>query len=391
MKNILLIFSAFIISLSAVAENGSDHRRLIINKTDGIRNVYDVTQLTRITFDSIETVAPIVTTVASQGFSIEISVEIPEDCPMFRVAVVKIGTEIGNWTEYISDNYIATGTESGNLTLGGLAESAVYQIGALAYDRYGMPSGVSVIEAETTVADPSELPQIGYILYSDGSWSRRRQNGKTPVGIIFSTETSEADKESGYTHGYAIALRDAASKICWTETPAPLQTDWYTSSVAYGYLTDMDGLSHTRILQSKGIETFPAAKAALEYDAPAPPSSSGWYLPASGQWYDICVNIGGLSSELPRLGETEGYWNGLQDCSNSLQRINEYLSLAGKDNYEKITVAAGDYQWFWSSSEMSEQQAYVIFFDNDQLVVELAGYFKNYSFTSNRVRAVIAF
>ena len=67
------------------------------------------------------------------------------------------------------------------------------------------------------------------------------------------------------------------------------------------------------------------------------------------------------------------------------------MSLVGAANYEPIKVSSGDYQWFWSSSESGDQQAYAVFFDQDQLVVEIAAYFKNYGFSTNRVRPVIAF
>ncbi len=391
MKNILLTISSLLICIGITANDQTTRRRLIINETNGSQKVYDISRLSRITFDSVETVKPQLEFISAKGFSMEVSVTLPEEASMYSIAVAKPDVEVEDWPDYIIQNRIVSGTESGIVELSGLSENTEYNIAALAYDRYEMPSGVDVITASTTMADESELPKVGHILYSDGSWSKRRQNGKTPIGIIFSTDPSESDRDAGYTHGYALALRNAAEKICWTENPAPLQTDWYASSVAYGFQTDMNGLTHTEVLESKGIENFPAAKAALEYTAPVPPTSSGWYLPSSGQWYEICVNLGGLNPEMPRLGETEGYWNGMQDCSNSLMMINEYLSLTGTGNYDRITVPAGDYQWFWTSSEMSTEQAYVIFFDNDQLVVEIAGYFKNYSFASNRVRAVLAF
>ena len=91
------------------------------------------------------------------------------------------------------------------------------------------------------------------------------------------------------------------------------------------------------------------------------------------------------------MGRSEGYWNDPQCVTSCLNRINEYMSLTGAGNYEPIKVNSGDYQWFWTSSESSSEQAYAVFFDQDQLVVELAAYFKTYGFSTNRVRSVIAF
>ena len=41
--------------------------------------------------------------------------------------------------------------------------------------------------------------------------------------------------------------------------------------------------------------------------------------------------------------------------------------------------------------EIKEARSRAVFFDQDQLVVELAAYFKTYGFSTNRVRSVIAF
>ncbi|MDE6296982.1 MAG: hypothetical protein K2L89_03965 [Muribaculaceae bacterium] len=391
MKRLIFLITGLFMTLAMTAGEEAARKRLIVTGENGNQKVYDLSRLTKLTFDSVETVTPEIESTAQKGLSVSVNVTMPEGCSFYKIAVARADKEISDWRDYVINNSVITDSVSKTVEIGGLTEKTNYRIAALAYDKYRMASGVALTEATTVEADPSELPQIGYILYADGSWSKRRQNDKTPVGIIFSTNTSDADKEAGFTHGYALALRNAGEKVKWAAVPAELQTDYYTSSVEYGFQTDKDGRTHTDVLKSKGISAFPAAEMAVNYDAPVPPSSSGWYLPSSGQWFDICVNLGGMPEQMPRLGITEGYWNDLQACNQSLQRINEYLSLSGKNNYEKITVPSGDYQWFWTSSESSEAQAYALFFDNDQLVVEIAGYFKNYDFASNRVRAVIAF
>lgn len=388
------IFSLVLLTLvtfSAMAQS-LDQRRLIVKDKNGTQQVYDVSKLTRITFDSVETVTPELSLVSVGGLSAKINVVLPDGASSYRVAFAKKNEEITNWNEYIQqDSKAITGVESQEITLGGLEENTEYVVGALAYDKYNIPSGMTTLEFKTAEATQSEKPNVGDLLFSDGSWGNKIESGKTPVAVVFSTTPSEADKAMGYTHGYAIALKNATQKVAWAVTPSGEQTGHYTSSDSLGYQTDKDGLSHTRYLVEQGAGFYPAADAAVSYNVDAPENSSGWYLPSSGQWYDIVVNLGGLDSQMPVTGKTEGYWNKASDVNSSVRNINDHLKVAGTDLYEPISVPSGDYLWFWTSSESGDSQAYAIFFDNDQLVVEIAGYFKTYAFSSNRVRAVLAF
>lgn len=373
-----------------MAQTPLNQRRLIVTAQNGQQKVYDLSRLSEITFDSVADTHVDLQTKEEKGFSVKMTVNKPEECSMYQVTIVPANSNI-DWLSYIPQHAFCTETTSKDIELGGLTENTSYIVAALSYDRYGIACGVSTANVKTTKADVSEKPAVGNILYSDGSWSKRLTSGKTPIGIIFSTTTSQSDQQRGYHHGYALALRNAAQKIKWATAPDDLQTGEYTSTEVLGFQTDKEGLSHSLTLLSQSQGLYPAAEAAAQYECPAPAASSGWYLPSSGQWYDICVNLGGLSSQMPRQGNSEGYWNDTQDCTRCLNRINEYMSLTGTGNYEPIQVATGDYQWFWCSSESSKEQAYAMFFDKDQLVVEIAGYFKTYDFSSNRVRAVIAF
>lgn len=390
MKRITLYILLTFVFLGFVY-SGANNRRLIIKMKDNSEKVFDTAELKNMSFDSVSPVQIKVELVKAGGYTLELNVTKPEECRGYKVAVAKKSENVADWYSYLLDHSEKKYEESGAVMIGNLNEETDYVVGVLATDRYDIASSITLLDASTTKASESEKPKIGYLLFEDGTWAQRAQNGKKAIGLIFSTTPSEKDKAKGFTHGYALALYNAAEKVKWTEAMSPNQTGEYTSSVDYGFQTDKDGLSHTSYLLEQNPNLFPAAKAAVDYSEPCPAGSSGWYLPSSGQWYDICVNLGGLSAEMPRGGKSEGYWNGLNDCNTSLATINSYMSLAGQNNYDPIKVASGDYLWFWTSSESSESQAYVIFFDNDQLVVEIAGYFKNYDFSSNRVRSVIAF
>lgn len=391
MKRKFAIYLAFFTFLFSVSVMWAGRNRLLVTLNDGTVKVYDTEHLSKMTFDSVASVNVDLQLETAGGYTLDIKVDKPDDCASYTIAVAPKRDNISDWHTYIRQNGIDVKTESATVKLGSLNEKTDYVIAALANDKYDIPSGISLLEASTVEASASEKPKVGYLLFDDGTWAQRNQAGKTPVGIIFSLEPSESDKAKGYSHGYALALRNATQKVKWSTSILANQTGEYTSSTEHGFQTDLDGLDHTRYLLSQGNGLYPAAEAAVAYPVKAPAGSSGWYLPSSGQWFEICVNLGALSRKMPVLGATEGYWNGLSDCSNSLNMINAYMSLAGTDNYEPIKVPSGDYQWFWTSSESGEQQAYALFFDNDQLVVEIAGYFKNYDYATNRVRSVLAF
>lgn len=391
MKKILSIVTIALLATSLTAQAQRARQRMIVN-TGGKTVVYDASRLDSVTFDHVAPVGVGLELVSTAGYSVKVKATMPTDCQHYQLAAIPAGETVTDMAQYIRDHAAYDLSESRELEVGGLVPNSDFVIATLAYDRYGMASQVTTLAVTTVEAADSELPKVGYILYADGSWSRRMVKGRTPVGIIFSTTTSADDQANGWRLGYALALRDAASTIKWASASAEHQAgDNYTSADSLGFQTDKDGYKHTVALTQQATGLFPAADAAVAYAAAAPVRSSGWYLPSSGQWYDICVNLGGMPEQMPRQGKTEGYWNDPQCVTNCLSQINEYMSLTGAANYDPIKVASGDYIWYWTSSESSSQQAYSMFFNQDELVVEICGYFKEYAFGSNRVRSVIAF
>lgn len=390
MNKIFSILLVAVVTLSATAQTAAN-RRMIVTGTDGSTRVYDASRVTHITFDEVAPLSVPLTLVSAGGYSVKVHATKPQDCSHYLIATAPADEQPADLVAYITANASASETASKDVELGGLRPNSNYVIYTLAYDNYGITCGTASLAVSTVEPTAAEMPQVGYILYADGSWSRRFVKGRTPIGIIFSTTTSEADKARGWNLGYAIALRDAAQQVAWSTTKVANQAgSIYTSSIDKGFITDKDGYSHTDTL-SQNLNVFPAAAAAVNYGAKAPAGSSGWYLPSSGQWYDICVNLGGADSTMNVQGTYEGYWNTPQIVSNTISLLNEHMSIAGSGNYEPFAVPSGDYRWYWCSSESSNEQAYAIFFDQDQIVVEIAPYFKDYAFSTNRVRAVIAF
>ena len=220
----------------------------------------------------------------------------------------------------------------------------------------------------TYVAEPVN----GQFLFSDGTWGDYDAN-KTVIGIIFATSTSSTDQEHNYTHGYAMALKNAGS--------SSTKYQWYTSSdgnptgtslqAADQIMGDKNGYTHTGKIQTTG---YAAGRAAKGYVATAkngstviPTGTSGWYLPSIGQWYDICVNLGGMVTASGQSYTSSNYgwlqWDNEDDSSDNnysslcASAINVYLNALSTKGYS-VDLFTNSNEYYWSSSEYSSSYAY---------------------------------
>ena len=154
---------------------------------------------------------------------------------------------------------------------------------------------------------------------------------KYPIAVVMSNYTSAADRASGYTHGYAMALRDGAWPAEWgpenvdyPETPDVFEEADATAPLVM--MDNLDGLSTCRIVRdlyltdhgwgaylAGRVPTVSAIPAAMEYGTDVwvqaysstpntyvfetPAASSGWFLPSTGQWFLAFTGLGGLDPD----------------------------------------------------------------------------------------------
>ena len=230
--------------------------------------------------------------------------------------------------------------------------------------------------------------EVGDFLCSDGSVispDYLASSGRTPIAIVFSTETSATDKAHGWTHGYAMALKNVhdgnvIGTYMWANSnsdisgiPNTSASTWQTRS------SDMDGYTNTTYLNSTDYPAGYAAKTTFASQVTAPSNTSGWFLPSSGQCYNILVNLGGMSAT---PGNADGWSNA---SSTAVSNLNSKLSKVGSGNYDSFSNSA---EFYWSSSEIGSFNAYYIAFYNSGDMF-FAEFFDKLS--TFRVRAVIAF
>ena len=190
----------------------------------------------------------------------------------------------------------------------------------------------------------------------------------TVVGIVFQTDKSrigQAEKNAlggkDKVHGLVMSVKNAATGQWW----GPLGTDEDLTKCkmkAQNY-NDISGYGNCEHIRSNrgNFDRYPVFKAADGYNTtrPVPATTTGWYLPASGQWWDILQNLGGcpaLAKQDEQTSSDDGdfygdfSWGNQGDVSSAL---NAWMNKIAADS--KNDFSDGDI--FGSSSECSAGDA----------------------------------
>ena len=259
--------------------------------------------------------------------------------------------------------------------------------------------------------------KIGDYFYSDGTWSdgglRKRyedgsmgiadpkpapEEGKTVVGIVFQTNPSRIgakEKEklgAGNVHGLVMSVKNAATKHGWGPGEDEGLKKCKTKADSYN---DISGYGNCeRIRSNRGnFDNYPAFKAADDYNttSPVPATTTGWYLPASGQWWDILQNLGGcpaFAKQDEQTSSQDGYFD-WYDQGNMLAALNAWMVHTADGN--KDTFHDADH--FWSSSESTgygNAQEWIVYFSRGTPEGRVSC-FRIGKIYSNDVRPVLAF
>ena len=262
-------------------------------------------------------------------------------------------------------------------------------------------NGSGQSDARVTYVADNTTQVNGQFLFSDGTWGDYDDN-KTVIGIIFATSTSSTDQGHNYTHGYAMALKNAGSSStpyqwCTSNGVNPTGTNLTAANQIMG---DKNGYTHTEKIKTTGYAAGIAATGYVAKDknenTVIPTGTSGWYLPSIGQWYDICVNLGGMvtASEKPYTNSDTGWlrWYSEDDSSGKnysslcASAINVYLSALSTKGYS-VDLFANSNEYYWSSSEYSSKTAYrAYFYSGGNMYLG-----HTYKTLTGRVRPVVAF
>ena len=236
------------------------------------------------------------------------------------------------------------------------------------------------MNVDNTSTSTSYTMNIGDYYLNDGSVIPNATTNKyllsKAIGVVFNTSTSTTDQGHGWTHGYAMALTKALSAVSWS-------TDTITTVLGSNNLintiaelkADLDGYTHSQMVKNTAgndiSSKYPAFYYALNYSTDQiqykshEGIDSNWYLPSIGQWYEICINLGKMSSTpTATTSDWIRWYNGDDKSSNNYAQIaatniNSYfISLINNGyNVDKI-LNNTTYELIWSSSEYSNSRAY---------------------------------
>lgn len=243
---------------------------------------------------------------------------------------------------------------------------------------------------------------VGDIIYQDGTWSHGSSEtaialsqSKIPVAIVFSTTTSTYDQNLGYTHGYALALKNYNNSQRFTYwSDASLKstqvTDVFVNNLN-DQRNDLDGLKHCQTannyctnnsIDKSKLTAIYAAMTSYESQVSAPIGTSGWYLPSIGQLYTLLKatrpSLFTGSEVLTNYGNTN--WGMTNEAATTANTIDAWFSDSGLTssqfdaiNYKNNTNTT-DSRLFWSSTEFDATHASLLgFYSRSQQDVLING------------------
>ena len=268
---------------------------------------------------------------------------------------------------------------------GGKRYAYTITVKANGIDVQSVTSGTWVANGEENVTSKrvkqrftADELKIGDYFYSDGTWSDGGLRkiyadgsmhidyykpvplrGKTVVGIVFQTDKyrigkKEKEKLGGEdkVHGLVMAVKNAnaAEKVIWSNESRYLDllNDCVSKSDNYSDISGYGNCESIRSLEGN-FDKYPALQAVDGYNktCPVPTTTTGWYLPSSGQWWDILQNLGGCPALADGYQQTssdinEFFWSNQGNVPDALNKW-----MWGIDGWDKFSY----YHQFWSSSK----------------------------------------
>ncbi|WP_237072275.1 fimbrillin family protein [Prevotella herbatica] len=218
---------------------------------------------------------------------------------------------------------------------------------------------------------------IGDYLYDDGT-TGTTTSGKTIVGVVFSNEINSAEYNAGYTHGYALALKDAsASGPTWGPITDAGLTKVTTLENSYNDINSGYYGTFTKGY-NKSNGDYPVWQVANNYNVDVSHfTNSGWYLPSIGQLWDVSANLGKVDLSSQQSSSSVGGY--IYSGSTVRTNVNNAITSAGG------TALVNDY--YCSASEYNGLNAVIIGFINTYIDVS---HTRKYSGTYT-IRSVLAF
>ena len=346
------------------------------------------------TEDTSSTEEPVPVKVESVLISPEYVEMLIGDETELSVTISPEDAEVGSIT-YTSDNPSVASVEEGLVTAVDAGSASII------VDADGIRDTciVRVLSGNKLLSEAT----VGDFYLADGSLLDVNTDASTVshsdvIGVVFSTDLNrmgeaekQALKDKGVEpHGLVLASKhvgDITYSNMWfydeknqgydrdeREIGIPYAFDPEDSYASYELSdADIDGYLYTKLIREERAEDYengmyPIFKDAVAFNetVPAPETSTGWYLPAAGQWHDILRNLTGatLNTTSSFYEDTAGnfFWLGKGDLPELMNANFDKIDDGDKTLFDAIT------NQLWTSSQASANQARVIIFDNASFI-----------------------
>ena len=211
----------------------------------------------------------------------------------------------------------------------------------------------------TTTGETAFTPslRIGDYFYSDGTYSTNLNTTKTVIGIVFQTNPrriGQAEKDAlaakgvSEPHGLVMSIKNAATSVKWSNSYQDTALE-DCPTIADNY-KDISGLKNTTTIGTG--DEFPAFKAIDDFngDNPVPSNATQWFLPSSGQLWDLIEILGKVTTLAAQRTSTDVKWDIKDDyCFSNLNS-----RLINVPTAEVFFAPA----FLWSSSEVDKYDAW---------------------------------
>lgn len=347
------------------------------------------------TEDTSSTEEPVPVKVESVLISPEYVEMLIGDETELSVTISPEDAEVGSIT-YTSDNPSVASVEEGLVTAVDAGSASII------VDADGIRDTciVRVLSGNKLLSEAT----VGDFYLADGSLLDVNTDASTVshsdvIGVVFSTDLNrmgEAEKqaleEKGVRpHGLVLAAKsiresaDYSNMWFYNIATQGYERDEREIGIPYAYIVDdmygsyelsdadIDGYLYTKLIQEERAADYeagyyPIFKDAVDFNetVAAPETSTGWYLPATGQWFDILRNLAGAT-----LNTTSSFNDG--DYGNFFWVGKGDVPALMNANFDKIsdddkTLFAAVTNQLWTSSQASANQARVIIFDNASFI-----------------------
>lgn len=208
--------------------------------------------------------------------------------------------------------------------------------------------------------------KVGDYYYADGSiWPNELKDVPETgcIGIIFSTETSDTDKNThSWKNGYVIALKNTSGTLGTDYSQWASSSDVTLSGNTLakgGDLTDMDGYTAS---YSEALSEIIAVAEAKAYSVALPENTSGWYLPSAAQLATVLNNLytndGWSFNEVNAYSTAEEYKldkiEALKAIQKKFEDVGGNLLNAQESDFGTNVSSAKTDRW-WSTTEVDGQ------------------------------------